>query len=50
MLPKIINSTNAPILDKVYTHSLSGFINYIKQYNIEKYQTDCTITNCYLCG
>jgi hypothetical protein len=50
VLPKVVNSTNSLILDKVFTHSLSGFTTYIKQYLIEKYLMDCNIDNCYVCG
>ena len=49
-LPHIVNSTPAIILDKVNTHSLSGFSWYIKQYMIQSYQDSCTIQNCYICS
>ena len=45
----ILNNTNTHIIDKIYTHSLAGFINYVKIYLLNKYSYQCTIPNCYVC-
>ncbi len=37
-LPKVINGTPAAILDKINTHCLKGFTNYIKYCIFESYQ------------
>ena len=48
-VPHILNNTNTDIIDKIYTHSLAGFINYVKIYLLNKYSYQCTILNCYVC-
>lgn len=50
VLPSIVNSLPTSVTEKVYTHSLSGFNNYAKQYYISTYNDQCTIENCYICG
>jgi hypothetical protein len=49
-LPKVINDTPAIILDKIDTHSLKGFANYIKFSILQSYQQTCLIVNCYICN
>ena len=49
-LPKIVNLTTPHILDKVFTHSTSGFCYYVKQYFIQQYNINCTVENCYVCN
>lgn len=49
-LPRTINATQSHIIDKVDTHSLSGFSWYIKQMTLQSYQNTCTIVNCYICS
>ncbi len=49
-LPRIINNTPTIILDKIETHSLTGFSWYIKQYIIGSYSETCTIEDCYICS
>ena len=48
-LPRELENTTELILDKVSTHSLAGFSNYIKQYYINRYPSTCVIENCYKC-
>ena len=48
-LPKLFNSTPRLITDKVHTHSLNGFVHYIKITKINSYQESCFIENCYIC-
>ena len=44
LIPKVINETESIIIQKkIQTHSLQGFINYIKQTYIQKCQMDCLI-------
>ena len=49
-LPKLINKTANEIKEKINTHSLQGFKQYIKRWLINKYETVCLITNCYVCN
>lgn len=48
-LPLLLNKNERNILDKVNTHSESGFAIYSKQYIISWYQDNCQIPNCYIC-
>ena len=47
-LPKLVNDTTSVILEKIFSHSLQGFISYIKQYYISLYSFNCNIDNCYI--
>ena len=47
---KIIAKTPANIIEKINTHSLQGFANYIKKDYIASYVEICSIENCYVCG
>ena len=50
---KVVNTVNKSekcIIDKITTHSLNGFSNYIKNLCIQNYDTECHITNCYICN
>ena len=38
------------ILDKIDTHSLNGFTNYVKLFLLQTYQDTCTVPNCYICS
>ncbi len=49
-IPKTINSLPNSILDKINTHSLKGFSEYIKTCFLWAYQETCTIENCYVCN
>ena len=50
-MPHLLNTTHLSILEKVLTHSLKGFGQYIKHYLIEKYSDICLIhNNCYVCN
>ena len=49
ILPNIILNSPSCTTDKVDTHSLQGFSNYIKQYFIRNYSEVCIIENCYIC-
>ena len=48
-LPHIINDTPEIVLCKIVTHSLRGFAYYFKMYLLQKYQTVCTISDCFIC-
>jgi len=48
-LPKIINNTPQIILEKIQTHSLRGYLQYVKNYMLKEYSDTCSITNCYVC-
>ena len=49
-LPILLKNTPPLIKDKVNTHSLQGFMNYIKKYQISKYSETCTKISCYICN
>ena len=49
-LPKFVQSTPVSILSKTETHSLKGFTLYVKTSCLQKYETECTITNCHICA
>lgn len=49
-IPLTINSTPGVILDKIHTHSLPGFTQYIKQYLLNQYTIHCQLANCYVCN
>lgn len=38
------------IINKINTHSLTGFINYTKKYYINTYNNLCFIEGCYICN
>ena len=48
-IPKVINSTDDNILNKIYSHSLKGFSNYVKSFFLNKYTYECTVYDCYIC-
>ena len=35
-------------LDKIDTHSLNGFTNYVKLFLLQTYQDTCTVPNCFM--
>ena len=49
-IPALINEIPANIMEKIFTHSYSGFSKYTKLQFIDKYSEVCTITNCYTCN
>ena len=44
----IVNKTQSNILDKIDTHSLEGYCNYIKYSYLNTYTELCSINNCYV--
>jgi hypothetical protein len=49
-IPVAYNTCPLQIRDKIYTHSISGFMKYIKMHIINNYEPNCTIRNCYVCN
>jgi hypothetical protein len=49
-IPIAYNNCPKLIRDKIHTHSMNGFIRYIKQYFINNYSVTCTIANCFVCN
>ena len=53
-LPNFLNkcylSLPNNIMDKIFTHSISGFSNYFKFRTIESYDAICRIRNCFYCS
>ena len=48
-IPAQFNNAPAVIISKIYSHSMQGFSNYIKNYYIVNYETHCNLRNCYIC-
>ena len=48
-LIRVVNNSPLCILNKLNTHSLTGFANYAKHIFIQKYHDNCTIQNCCTC-
>ena len=49
IIPEALNSCPKDIRNKIPTHSLDGFVKYIKRYFLDRYIHDCTIRNCPSC-
>ena len=49
-LAKTINEAPNCLTDKVHTHSLKGFSNYVKHYFLSHYNRECHIQSCYVCS
>jgi hypothetical protein len=49
-IPKTYNNCPQNILSKIDTHSLAGYVNYIKHYYLQNYTEQCLIVNCYVCN
>ena len=51
-IPKLIHENYLPriVLEKINSHSYHGFVNYTRKYIINKYETECSIPNCYICN
>ena len=49
-IPHTFNNTVTLITDKIHTHSLYGFTQYVKSYLINLYSSTCEIRNCYICN
>ena len=49
-LPHVINNMSSLVIDKLFSHSYKGFIDYAKFFMLQKYSFDCSIVNCYVCG
>lgn len=46
---KSVNNLEPVVMQKIYTHSLSGFSRYTKSHIIDKYAASCNVRNCYVC-
>ena len=49
-ITNIVNGTPDIILDKIDTHSLNGFTNYVKLFLLQTYQDACIVPKCYICS
>ena len=49
-LPSLLSNTPDCITEKVNTHSMNGFTNYIKKHYCSTYTDTCQISNCYVCN
>ena len=47
-ITNIVNDTPHIILEKIDTHSLNGFTNYVKLFLLQTYQHTCTVPNCFI--
>jgi len=44
------NNCPTIIIHKITTHSLKGFLNYVKNYYLDSYSNICSIEGCYICN
>ena len=49
-LPVLLQNLPPCIIDKLYTHSFSGFSSYVKIFYVNSYSDVCNIPNCYVCN
>jgi len=49
-IPSVLATAPNCIMEKFETHSLQGFVKYVKQHLLSKYEVACTIPNCYSCS
>jgi len=49
-ITKTFNDTPKIVTEKIFTHSLFGFKQYIKNYFISLYQLFCSTPDCYVCN
>ena len=49
-IPHILNNMHPSIKSKISTHSLIGFKLYVKKFFIDRYDTQCSIKNCFVCS
>ena len=50
IVPTIVSKTPPCIINKIDTHSINGFSQYIKKFMCDKYLDSCNIANCYICN
>ena len=48
-IPNVYNHMPLCIKQKIKSHSIEGFIKYSKLFVTDRYKSDCTIHNCYVC-
>lgn len=48
--PITFNEMNIAFKEKISTHSLNGFVSYVKHKLIESYESICSIPNCHICN
>ena len=46
----LFNTIPKIVTEKLFTHSLHGFIKYFKYYIINKYSNICSTQNCFICN
>ena len=49
-IPILLRDFPSIVTDKLYTHSFKGFSDYLKQYFINNYESQCSAQNCYVCN
>jgi hypothetical protein len=49
-ITQAFNKMPKSIFDKIGTHSMNGFKLYTKNFFIDKYPSECSIENCFVCG
>ena len=48
--PKTYNEMNPNFKTKIFSHSMYGFKNYVKEMFIQSYDVTCSNRNCYICN
>jgi len=49
-IAETVNNTSPDLIKKCFTHSLSSLKTNIKLKQIDKYESECNITGCFVCG
>jgi len=49
-IPVAYNNCPISIRNKIYTHSLSSFARFVRNYMLNNYENECLIPNCYICA
>ena len=49
-VPSLVNQLPQCIKQKYSTHSLKGFVLYVKNHIIDQYESLCLVGNCYICN
>jgi len=49
-IPKLFNSMEPSIREKIYSHGIIGFKLFVKKFLIQSYDNDCSVDDCFVCN
>ena len=49
-IPKLLLDYPTNIIEKARTHSIASFTSRLTVFILDRYNSECTITNCYICN